>query len=80
MLALGDEDGYFDPTDPSIDKSMQEMLKEINDLFSFEYEFNVRAISSNKPISYVRVPSLKSDNDNAFTQKNGSTLPSISPD
>jgi hypothetical protein len=54
VLALGDEDGYFDPTDPSIDKSMQEMLKEINDLFSFEYEFNVRAISSNKPISYVR--------------------------
>jgi hypothetical protein len=59
-LIVGNGDGStkaplsFDPTDPSIDKSMQEMLKEINDLFSFEYEFNVRAISSNKPISYVR--------------------------
>ena len=43
--ALGDEDGYFDPADPSVIKSMQELLqeinKEINNLLSTKYEFNL---------------------------------------
>ena len=67
--ALGDEDGYFDPADPSVIKSMQGLLqeinKEINNLLSTKYELNLRAITSNRPISYVRVPRTKSDN--AFT-------------
>ena len=66
--ALGDEDGYFDPADPSVIKSMQGLLQEINHLLSTEYELNLRAITSNKPISYVRVPRTKSDN--AFTNSN----------
>lgn len=63
--ALGDENGYFDPADPSVRKSMQGLLQEINHLLSTKYELNVRALSSNKPISYVRVPRTKSDH--AFT-------------
>jgi hypothetical protein len=63
--ALGDKDGYFDPADPSVEKSMQGLLQEINHLLSTKYERNVRALSSNKPISYVQVPRTKSDN--AFT-------------
>jgi hypothetical protein len=63
--ALGDEDGYFDPADPSVIKSMQGLLQEINNLLSTKYELNLRAITSNRPISYVQVPRTKSDN--AFT-------------
>ena len=59
--ALGDNDGYFDPADPTIVKSMQGLLQEINHLLSMNYELNVRALSSNKQISYVRVPRAKSD-------------------
>ena len=59
--ALGDNDGYFDPADPTIVKSMQGLLQEINHLLSTNYELNVRALSSNKQISYVRVPRAKSD-------------------
>ena len=51
--ALGDEDGYFDPADPSVIKSMQGLLQEINNLLSTKYELNIRAITSNRPISYV---------------------------
>ena len=61
--ALGDEDGYFDPADPSVIKSMQGLLQEINNLLSTVYELNLRAITSNRPISYVRVPRTKSDNE-----------------
>ncbi len=32
--ALGDEDGYFDPTDPSVMKSIQGLLQKINHLLS----------------------------------------------
>ena len=39
--ALGDEDGYFDPADPSVIKSMQGLLQEINHLLSTEYELNL---------------------------------------
>ena len=63
--ALGDEDGYFDPADPSVIKSMQGLLQEINNLLSLKYDFNLRAITFKRPISYVRVPRTKSDN--AFT-------------
>jgi hypothetical protein len=59
--ALGDDDGYFDPTDPSVDKLMQGLLKEINHLLTTEYELNLRGIS-NQHISYVRVPRTTSDN------------------
>jgi hypothetical protein len=63
--ALGDDNGYFDPVDPSVQTSLQGLMQEINHLLSSKYELNVRALSSNKPISYVRVPRTKSDN--AFT-------------
>jgi len=39
--ALGDEDGYFDPADPSVIKSMQGLLQEINNLLSTKYELNL---------------------------------------
>ena len=41
---------------------MQGLLQEINHLLSTKYELNLRAITSNRPISYVRVPRTKSDN------------------
>ena len=63
--ALGDNDGYFDPADPTVVKSMQGLLQEINHLLSTKYELNVQALSSNKSLSYVQVPRTKSDN--AFT-------------
>jgi hypothetical protein len=63
--ALGDEDGHFDPADPSVKASLRGLLQEINELLSTKYELNVSAIASNKPISYVRVPRTRSDN--AFT-------------
>jgi hypothetical protein len=59
--ALGDNDGYFDPANPTVVKSMQGLLQEINHLLSTNYELQVRALSSNKQISYVRVPRAKSD-------------------
>jgi hypothetical protein len=62
--ALGDDDGFFDPTNPSVDKSMRGLLKELNHLLSTEYELNLRGIS-NKHISYVRVSTTSSDH--AFT-------------
>ncbi len=52
---LGDEDGYFDPADPSVEASLQGCLQEINNLFSTNYELNLQAISSDKPISYAQV-------------------------
>ena len=58
--ALGDDDGFFDPTDPLVDKSMRGLLKELNHLLSTKYELNLRGIS-NQHISYVRVPRMKSD-------------------
>jgi len=58
--ALGDDDGFFDPTDPLVDKSMQGLLKELNHLLGTKYELNLRGIS-NQHISYVRVPRTTSD-------------------
>ena len=57
--ALGGEDG-FDPTNPSVKRSMRELLKELNELLSTEYQLDVNGISNNK-ISYVRVPRTQSD-------------------
>jgi hypothetical protein len=75
--ALGGEDG-FDPTNPSVKRSMRELLKELNKLLSTEYQLDVNGISNNK-ISYSeclgpKVIPLFS------TQKNGSTQQSKSPD
>ena len=42
--ALGDDDGFFDPTDPLVDKSMRRLLKELNHLLSSKYELNLRGI------------------------------------
>jgi hypothetical protein len=44
--ALGDDDGFFDPTDPLVDKSMRRLLKELNHLLSTKYELNLRGISN----------------------------------
>ncbi len=79
--ALGDEDGYFDQADPSVQKSMQGLLQEINHLLSTKYELYVCAISSNRPILYVGVPIQR---QRVITPsqipKNGLTLPSTSQD
>ena len=50
--ALGDGDGFFDPTDPLVDKSMQGLLKELNHLLllSTKYELNLRDIQLTRDI------------------------------
>ena len=50
--ALGDDDGFFDPTDPLVDKSMQGLLKELNHLLllSTKYELNLRDIQLTRDI------------------------------
>ncbi len=63
--ALGDEDGYLYPDDSSVKASLQGLLQETNNLLSTNYELNVRAISSNKPIFYIWVSRIQSEN--AFT-------------
>ena len=50
--ALGGEDG-FDPTNPSVKRSMCGLLTELNELLSTEYQLDINGIS-NKKISYVR--------------------------
>ena len=57
--ALGGEDG-FDPTNPSVKRSMRGLLTELNELLSTEYQLDVNRISNNK-ISYVRVPRTQND-------------------
>jgi hypothetical protein len=49
---LGDDDGFFDPTDPLVDKSMQGLLKELNHLLllSTKYELNLRDIQLTRDI------------------------------
>ena len=59
-LIFGGENG-FDPTDPSVRKSMEILLTELTDLFSSAYELKVKDPVSHKPISYVRVPTSLSD-------------------
>ncbi len=58
--ALGGEDGCFNPTNPSVQKSMHCLLSELNNLLSLEYQLDVNGLSHNK-LSYIRVPQTKSD-------------------
>jgi len=61
--ALGvevEDGGCFDPTDPSVQKSMCSLLRESNALLSTTYEFNTTDMSNNK-ICYVRVPRTSSN-------------------
>ena len=61
--ALGGEVG-FDPTNPSVKRSMCGLMKELNELLSTEYQLDVNGISNNKisyGISYGRVPWTQSD-------------------
>jgi hypothetical protein len=57
--ALGGDDG-FNPTNPSVQKSMRSLLSELNDSLSTKYQLDVNGLSNNK-ISYVRVPRARSD-------------------
>ena len=57
--ALGGEDG-FDPTNPSVKRSMCGLMTEFNKLLHTEYQLDVNGISNNK-ISYDRVPLIQSD-------------------
>ncbi len=58
--ALGGGDDCFDPTDPSVCRSMHSLLRELNDLLSTEYRLDVSGISNHR-ISYVRVPRTKTN-------------------
>jgi hypothetical protein len=57
--ALGGEDGY-DPTNPSVKRSMCGLLTKLNKLLSTEYPLDINGIS-NKKISYDKVPRTQSD-------------------
>ncbi len=57
--ALGLDDG-FDPTSPSIQKSMVGLLTEIHCYFSNEFELVIRGYG-NKNIHYIRVPQTSSN-------------------
>jgi hypothetical protein len=54
--ALGGDNG-FDPTDPSVQKSMLSLI----DLLSTTYQLDVTELSNNKKIFYVKVPRTTSD-------------------
>ena len=59
--ALGVEDGgCFNPTDPSVQKSMRSLLRELNALLSTTYDLNTTDMSNNK-ICCMRVPQTSSD-------------------
>ncbi len=66
--ALGGEDGFFDPTDPLVQKSMRSLLRELNRLLSTTYELNTTDMSNNK-ISYVQVPWTSSDHSFVNTKE-----------
>jgi hypothetical protein len=51
---LGGEDGFFDPTNPLVRKSICSLLRELNGLLSNTYELNTTDMLKNK-ILYVRV-------------------------
>jgi hypothetical protein len=60
VRALGVGEDGFDPTKPSVQKSMRSLLSELNNLLSTTYQLDVSGLS-NKRISYVRVPRTKSN-------------------
>jgi hypothetical protein len=47
LQALRGEDG-FDPTNPSVQKSIRSLMKELNCLLSDAYQLDVSGISNNK--------------------------------
>jgi hypothetical protein len=59
LRALGGECG-FDPTNPSVKRSMCDLMTELNELLSTEYQLDINGISNNK-ISYVRLPRTQID-------------------
>ncbi len=76
--ALGGEDGgIFDPMDPSVQKSMLSLLRELNALLS-TYELNTMDMLHNK---YRTWECLRQQVTARFsTQKSGSIQPSKQPD
>jgi hypothetical protein len=59
-LIFGGKNG-FDPTDPSVQKSMEILHTKLTDFFSTEYELKVEDPVSHEPISYVRISKTFSD-------------------
>ncbi len=59
LQALDGEDG-FDPLNPSVQKSMRSLMRELNGLLSTTYELNTTDIPNNE-ISYMQVSQTKSD-------------------
>ena len=57
--ALGEEDG-FNPTDPTIQKTMRALLAELIDILSTDYELNI-IDSANNSVTFVRIPKTSSD-------------------
>jgi hypothetical protein len=47
LRALGGEDG-FDPTNPSVKRSMCGLMTELNKLLSTEYQLDINGISDKK--------------------------------
>jgi hypothetical protein len=60
LWALGVGEDGFNPTNPSVQKSMHSLLSELNDLLSTTYQLDVSGLS-NKRILYVWVPQTKRD-------------------
>jgi hypothetical protein len=60
VRALGVGEDGFNPTNPSVQKSIRSLLSELNDLLSTTYQLVVSGLFSNK-ILYVQVPRTKSD-------------------
>ncbi len=52
LQALGVGEDRFDPTNPSVQKSMHSLLSELNNLLSTTYQLDVSGLS-NKRISYI---------------------------
>ncbi len=69
-LIFGGKNG-FNPTDLSVQKSMEILHTELTDLNSTENKLKVKDPVSHKPISHVRVPKTYSDQSPKI-QKSGS--------
>jgi len=55
LCALGKNEDGFNPADPTIQKIMRDLLAELIDLLSKDYELNF-IDSANNSVSYVHVP------------------------
>jgi hypothetical protein len=60
LRALGKEEDGFNSADPTIQKIMRGLLKELIDLLSKDYELNF-IDSANNSVSYICVPKTSSD-------------------